>query len=510
MRRSGNLLTFIGILCSLFLIQALTTVPADSSNLPAGLSDKGDRQLQFAELFAPPALLPAKPIQTNETTEAYFMFDCPEHPETFIFKLTDPAKIEQARAILNGKAGGMVAGNIIRQPVYYNAPWSFYLDPKSISFPQMTVEVCDSSIKGVEDNLNAAYPTWCPWCTRLVKEIPPPPKPGTGNLSPAVSMMTPYINNLPKLSPPATITLMAAADDPDGAISKVEFFDGHKKIGEDTTYPYTFTWSNIVAGSYPLSAKAYDNAGAATSSRSIVFTVGGSNSNPIDDTSFFVRQHYLDFLGREPDPGGFQGWINIINNCPAGSIACDRIEVSSAFFRSPEFRDRGYFVYKLYAASLGRNPAFPRYHEFIPDLAKVSGFLTPEELDASKTAFAEEFVTRAEFKNRYDGTTNTQYVDLLIQTAGVTSTQRDNWIAALNSNQKTRARVLRELAESPEVDAKFYVESFVVMQYFGYLKRDPDALYVNWIQTMRAEPNNYRQMVNGFMNSAEYRFRFGS
>jgi hypothetical protein len=488
----------------------LSTASADSSNLSSGVPAKKEHHPKFAELLPQPTLLPPKLIQANESTEAYFMFDCPEHPETFIFKLTDPAKIEQARAILNGKASGMISGAIIRQPVYYNAPWSFYLDPKSISFPEMAIEICDSSIKGVEDNVNSAYPTWCPWCTRLVKEIPPPPKPGTGNLSPAVSMMTPYVNNLPKLSAPASITLMAAADDPDGAISKVEFYDGYKKIGEDSTYPYSFTWSNVAAGSYPLSAKAFDNAGATASSRSIIFTVGGSNSNPIDDTAFFVRQHYLDFLSREPDPGGFQGWINILNNCPAGSTACDRVEVSSAFFRSPEFRDRGYFVYKLYAASLGRDPAFPRYSEFIPDFAKVSGFLTPEELDASKTAFAEEFVKRAEFQNRYSATSNTQYVDLLLQTAGVTSAERDNWIAALNNNQKTRARVLRELAESPEVDAKFYVESFVVMQYFGYLKRDPDALYLNWIQTMRADPNNYRQMVNGFVNSAEYRFRFGS
>jgi hypothetical protein len=496
------------------MITISTTVTADSSNAPSGVPSKDDRHLPLAELFPQPTLLPPKLIQANEAVEAYFMFDCPEHPETFVFKLTDPAKIERARAILNGTASGMVAGNIIRQPVYYNAPWSFYLDPKSISFPDMAVEVCDSSIKGIEDNLNSAYPTWCSWCTRLLRELPPPTKPGTANLSPAVSMMTPYINNLPKLSAPATITLMAAADDPDGTISKVEFFDGYKKIGEDTTYPYTFTWNNIPAGSYPVSAKAFDNAGATGSSRSITLTVGGSSStNPIDDTAFFVRQHYLDFLNREPDPTGFAAWVHRIDFCGQPGEPpppCDRVEVSSAFFRSPEFRDRGYFVYKLYAASLGRNPAFPRYAEFIPDLAKVSGFLTPEELDASKTAFAEEFVKRAEFQNRYNATSNAQYVDLLLQTAGVTSTERDNWIAALNNNQKTRARVLRELAETPEVDAKFYVESFVVMQYFGYLKRDPDALYLNWIQTMRADPNNYRQMVNGFVNSAEYRFRFGS
>jgi hypothetical protein len=47
-----------------------------------------------------------------------------------------------------------------------------------------------------------------------------------------------------------------------------------------------------------------------------------------------------------------------------------------------------------------------------------------------------------------------------------------------------------------------------VMQYFGYLRRDPDALYVNWVQTMN-QTNDYRTMINGFVNSLEYRHRFG-
>jgi Domain of unknown function (DUF4214) len=151
---------------------------------------------------------------------------------------------------------------------------------------------------------------------------------------------------------------------------------------------------------------------------------------------------------------------------------------------------------------------FPRYAEFIPDLAKVSGFQTPEEQEANKQAFAQEFTTRAEFVNRYAGTTNTEFVDRILATAGVTSTSRQTWINQLNAGTP-RAQVLRQIAESPEVDARFSNEAFVVMQYFGYLRRDPDALYQNWIQTINADPANYRQMVSGFMNSAEYRFRFG-
>ncbi|HYJ47795.1 MAG TPA: hypothetical protein VEV81_14355, partial [Pyrinomonadaceae bacterium] len=105
---------------------------------------------------------------------------------------------------------------------------------------------------------------------------------------------------------------------------------------------------------------------------------------------------------------------------------------------------------------------------------------------------------------------NTAFVDTLIQTAGLTNHPlRDTWVGLLNSNGATRAQVLRALSESLEVDQKFYTESFVVMQYFGYLRRDPDILYLEWIKTMNQNSGAYRDMINGFMNSAEYRGRFG-
>ncbi|MGI8918211.1 MAG: Calx-beta domain-containing protein [Pyrinomonadaceae bacterium] len=228
--------------------------------------------------------------------------------------------------------------------------------------------------------------------------------------------------------------------------------------------------------------------------------------NPIDGTPFFVRQQYLDFPNREPDPAGNAAWQAVINNCPAGDTTCDRIHVSSAFFRSPEFQDRGYFVYRFYPVAFGRKP---EYVEFVPDLAKVSGFLSDAELEAAKVAFITEFITRPAFGAKFNGLTNTQYVDTLLATAGVTSPHRDFWIAALGNGTRTRATVLRDISESPEVYNKYYNQAFVVMQYFGYLRRDPDALYLNWIAVLDANPNDYRGMVNGFMNSLEYRFRFG-
>ena len=232
-------------------------------------------------------------------------------------------------------------------------------------------------------------------------------------------------------------------------------------------------------------------------------TVSGA---PIDDAAFFVAQHYRDFLAREPDPAGLAGWLAILNNCLPGDTSCDRIHVSSAFFRSPEFQERGYFLYRFYSVAFGRKPDF---NEFTPDLTKVSGFLTDAELEAAKVAFITEFVNRPAFVTKFNGLDNTQYVDTLLSTSGITHLSRDSWIAALTNGSSTRAQVLREIVESTEVYNKYYTQAFVVMQYFGYLRRQPDALYLNWIAHLDGT-GDYRSMIHGFMNSIEYRSRFGS
>jgi len=242
----------------------------------------------------------------------------------------------------------------------------------------------------------------------------------------------------------------------------------------------------------------------------VIITDNDSNqnaANAIDDVANFVRQHYHDFLNREPDPGGFAGWQNVLNNC-GGTVAqpCDRIEVSADFYRSEEFHDRGYFVYRFYSASLGR---IPKYLEFMRDMQKVSGFLSPQDEEAAKVAFIQEFMNRTEFKQKYDAIVDAgSYVDAILSTAGVTSQQRDQIVAQLQGNQITRGQALRAIIETAEVDQRFFNESFVIMQYFGYLRRDADILYLNWLATLN-QTNDYRLMVNGFMNSLEYRQRFG-
>src|SRR4051812_27879271 len=129
----------------------------------------------------------------------------------------------------------------------------------------------------------------------------------------------------------------------------------------------------------------------------------------IDDQDFFIQQHYIDFLARMPEQGGFQGWMNVMTNCGI-TVAqpCDRIEVSSAFFRSEEFQVRRYFVYRFYSVAFRR---VPLYAEFIPDARRVSGFQTDQQIEASKVAFINDFMARPEFKNKYDALNNTNYVN---------------------------------------------------------------------------------------------------
>lgn len=114
--------------------------------------------------------------------EAYFVFDSPPRKDLFVIKLTDPAKIQKARDIISGKvtSGRHVGGLIVKEPVCYNAPWGYHLDPQSIEFFDNAVEVCDGAMGYIESHLDevggALLPgnRWCSWGSRLVREIPPP------------------------------------------------------------------------------------------------------------------------------------------------------------------------------------------------------------------------------------------------------------------------------------------------------------------------------------------------
>ena len=124
-------------------------------------------------------MMSKKKREYKRSAKAFFMFDYPPSKETFIFKLTDPVRIQEARDILNGKQKDktQVTGLIVRKHVSYNPPWNYYLKPGSISFSGASIEVCDASISYVEEHLDEVGGSflpdhqWCPWGSRLVKEV---------------------------------------------------------------------------------------------------------------------------------------------------------------------------------------------------------------------------------------------------------------------------------------------------------------------------------------------------
>lgn len=246
--------------------------------------------------------------------------------------------------------------------------------------------------------------------------------------------------------------------------------------------------------------------------------------NPLENNNFFVRQQYLDFLFREPDAAGFASWLNVLSRCDANfSPDCDRITVSSAFFRSQEFQLKGFFIYRFYRLAFNRQPT---YAEIIPDMRVVTG-QTAEEVYTKRAAYTTSFVTRAEFRAGYDNLPNSAYVDTLLARYGLSAIntidpanpdtgaqvilRRDDLVNRLNSNSpNTRAQILRAIVESQEVASREFNPGFVAMQYFGYLKRDAEPAGFNaWLNYLNTHPGDFRTMVNGFANSNEYRSRFG-
>ena len=270
--------------------------------------------------------------------------------------------------------------------------------------------------------------------------------------------------------------------------------------------------------------------------------------NSIDNAQSFVRQHYRDFLNREADPAGLAFWADNINKCisparrpaPQTETECtdkQKETTSAAFFLSPEFQYTGYFVYRLYKGSLIQNGAgrFPTYQEFLRDVRQVAnGIIQNNQLaasivEANKKRFAEEFTQRAEFRSLYDPLSNFDYVERLFQTTGinVSAAEKQALVDGLNNQTETRASVLQKVVDGAVVIAEgnqqftttygkaFYDKefnaAFVLMEYFGYLRRDPDpAGYQNWLDKLNTYGNYIdAEMVRSFIISPEYRARFG-
>ncbi|MGZ8848021.1 MAG: Calx-beta domain-containing protein, partial [Pyrinomonadaceae bacterium] len=280
-----------------------------------------------------------------------------------------------------------------------------------------------------------------------------------------------------------------------------------------------------------------------------IVTINDSASptpNAIDDTNNFVRQQYRDFLNREADPAGLAFWVNNIDKCndplqrPAGQTLAQCIEVqriltSAAFFLSIEFKQTGGTVREFYVAALDR-PAtnnMPNYLEFMRDTQAIQRGVVvgqgnwQQVLDANRTAFMNEFVTRAEFVGLYPTTdTPTQYVDKLYLHANVVpgnAQERLDAIAEFGgaptaANAGARGRALLRITQNAAFQTRETNRTFVQIEYFGYLRRNPNDLpdgnfngYNFWVNKLNQFNGDFlkAEMVKAFLNSLEYRSRFG-
>ncbi|HVF42488.1 MAG TPA: carboxypeptidase regulatory-like domain-containing protein, partial [Pyrinomonadaceae bacterium] len=256
-------------------------------------------------------------------------------------------------------------------------------------------------------------------------------------------------------------------------------------------------------------------------------------ANPLDEAGFFVRQHYRDFLGRDPDAPGLAFWTDQIRRCGADAPCAEaaRINVSAAFFLAIEFQQSGFFAYKAYRAAYGRTPE--RLKEFTLDAREISAGVVVGEtgweskLETRKRTYVSEFVARPEFERHYPlALTPAQFVAALDANAGDSLTAAESEAAAAEfagaantEDLEARARVLRAVIDNGAFHKRETNPAFVLMEYFGYLRREPDDPpntnldgYNFWLKKLDDNGGDFKraEMVKAFLSSEEYRKRFGN
>lgn len=251
--------------------------------------------------------------------------------------------------------------------------------------------------------------------------------------------------------------------------------------------------------------------------------------NPVDDSEFFVRQHYHDFLGRQPDAAGLAYWVQKIESCGADTLCREdrRINVSASFFLSIEFQETKFFAVRIQRAAFGRKSEDPAsrltYRQLVRDTSRLGegvivgkpGF--EQKLEQNKQAYAEQVVAGPDFLPRFPlSLTAAEYVDALYSSAGVvpTSTERQEAITAFGGGgAEGRVAALRNVANSDSLSHAEFTPAFVLAEYFGYLRRDPDTPgYTFWLSKLSGFDGNFieAEMIKAFISSGEYRSRFNS
>jgi len=316
-------------------------------------------------------------------------------------------------------------------------------------------------------------------------------------------------------------TLTFAAGDTDKVI-QIPIIDDAFTEGAET---FTLTLSNVTGATL------------GTSTATLTINDGGAETgvNPIDSTGFFVRQHYIDFLNREPDSSGFNFWSNEVNSCGTNTQCVDvkRINVSAAFFVSIEFQETGYLVYRVYKSAFGNLTGAPVpivLPDFLRDTQRVGQGVQVNvgdwqtQLEANKQAYTLAFVQRADFMAAYPNSmTAADFVNKLNTNAGgvLSATDLNTLISNLvpaPSDFTMRSQTVRAVAENTNLRNAEFNKAFVLMQYFGYLRRNPNdspdtdfSGFNFWLTKLNQFNGDYiaAEMVKAFISSDEYRHRFG-
>jgi hypothetical protein len=260
--------------------------------------------------------------------------------------------------------------------------------------------------------------------------------------------------------------------------------------------------------------------------------------NPIESHRFFIWTQYADLLNREPDNGGMQYYVDLINNCAGSDTECLKVYrglTAANFLRSPEFGGRGGYIANLFNIVFGQRPKTvaelsdptkverPHYAEFVADLQLLSA-PTDAQVDVKKSELASTWLGRPEVQAILPASlSNTDFVQKLKNTAGIiTLANESSLITGLNNGTLTRAQVLRAVAESSEVTTMFSLQNYVTMQYIGHLRREPENChgspdpancgYIFHYNRFGSggDPHEIENLITrGFIESPEYRRRFG-
>jgi len=245
--------------------------------------------------------------------------------------------------------------------------------------------------------------------------------------------------------------------------------------------------------------------------------VASAAANPIDDHRYFITRQYADLLGREADEATIEKLSGQFIQCGARTdcLRARRLDISTSLLIQNELPTAGVFLHGLYTFGLGRRPRFAEYEN---DRNAINNHNA--EIQASRLALALTFVQRGEFERKYPNTMKAgEFVDQLLnavsQNASVDlKAERTTLIGLFDGTNAGRAAILARTISQPSVVDAEYNQAFVLVQYFSYLRRDPDDTGFNfWVNTLKSkplrDPDSARQMVCTFLTSFEFQNRFG-